>query len=152
MAEALGLLDTALAITDVVQRLYSYISAVKSARDEIRKLTQELFALKGALGHFDVQNKAGLGPHLDEEVQGMLKMTRDTLDTIQKELDPPGNALGRSVQSLKWPFRSGDIESIWRQLRGQRHGSSWLLCTTRPILPPQYMLRSSICHRLCTRI
>ena len=114
MAEAVGVLEVAMAITAVVHNLYKYIAAVKDAKDEIRKLTQELLALKGALEHFDTQSKADLNAALDGEVRGMLKMVRETLGTIDRKLGGPVNGVGssfaRAVQTLKWPFRSGDVE------------------------------------------
>jgi hypothetical protein len=131
MAEVLIALEVAGCITEVVQGLYDYIAAVKGAKDEILRLTQELFALKGALEHFDAQTSKTTGdgdgdgdgeasgrlnPTVAAEVQGMLRMTRDTLDAIQKKLTaglgpsgPGSSRLGRAVAVLKWPLRSDDV-------------------------------------------
>jgi hypothetical protein len=111
MAEVLGALEVALATTEVLKLLYKYISAVKGAKDDIRKLTEELFALKGALEHFDMQAKSDVETPMSQEVQGMLKMTYDTLKAIHKKLGNSNRGtIGRAVQSLSWPFRSGDID------------------------------------------
>ncbi|KAF6828382.1 ankyrin repeat protein [Colletotrichum plurivorum] len=111
MAEALTVIEVALCITEVVERLCTFISTVKSAKDDIRKLAQELFALRGALDHFDVQVQGGSDTSLQEQVQSMLVMTQETLEAIAKKLGTPKSSkMGRAVQSLAWPFRTGDVE------------------------------------------
>nr|XP_036577861.1 ankyrin repeat protein [Colletotrichum truncatum]KAF6784957.1 ankyrin repeat protein [Colletotrichum truncatum] len=111
MAEVLSVIEVALCITEVVERLCTFISTVKSAKDDIRKLTQELLALKGALEHFDVQTQKGMFTPLQGQVQSMLGMTQETLDAIRKKLGTPKDSkMGRAVQSLAWPFRTGDVE------------------------------------------
>ncbi|KAI3553332.1 ankyrin repeat protein [Colletotrichum abscissum] len=114
MAEALTVIEVALCITEVVERLCKYISAVKSAKDDIRKLTQELLALKGAMDHFHAQNERSMDNPLQEQARAMLKMTQETLDAIRKKLGTPKtSSLGRAAQSLAWPFRQGDIEAYF---------------------------------------
>ncbi|KAK1671442.1 ankyrin repeat protein [Colletotrichum godetiae] len=114
MAEALTIIEVALCITEVVERLCKYVSAVKTAKDDIRKLTQELLALKGAMDHFHVQNERSPDNPLHEQARAMLKMTQETLDAIRKKLGTPKtSSLGRAVQGLAWPFRQGDIETYF---------------------------------------
>ncbi|KAF6838021.1 ankyrin repeat protein [Colletotrichum musicola] len=111
MAEALTVIEVALCITEIVERLCTFISTVKSAKDDIRKLAQELFALRGALDHFDVQVQGASDTSLQEQVQSMLVMTQETLEAIAKKLgSPKSSKMGRAVQSLAWPFRVGDVE------------------------------------------
>ncbi|KAF6811649.1 ankyrin repeat protein [Colletotrichum sojae] len=111
MAEALTVIEVALCITEVFERLCAFISTVKSAKDDIRKLAQELFALRGALDHFDVQVQGASDTSLQEQVQSMLAMTQETLEAIAKKLGTPKSSkMGRAVQSLAWPFRTGDVE------------------------------------------
>jgi hypothetical protein len=138
MAEVLAVLEVAGCITEIVQGLYDYISAVKSAKDDILKLTQELFALKGALEHFDVQDGRAAAPQASQplaaEVQGMLRMTRETLDAIQKKLGlgtaslPRGKGtsskINRAVSALAWPFKSGDID---RYLITLERAKTWFI-------------------------
>lgn len=105
------MIEVALCITEVVERLYTFISTVKSAKDDIRKLTQELFALRGALDHFHAQAKVESDFYLQEQAQSMLGMTQETLEAIAKKLGTPKTSkMGRAVQSLAWPFRAGDVE------------------------------------------
>ncbi|OHE91467.1 ankyrin repeat protein, partial [Colletotrichum orchidophilum] len=114
MAEALTVIEVALCITEVVERLCKYVSAVKNAKDDIRKLTQELLALKGAMDHFHIQNEQSLDNPLQEQARSMLKMTQETLDAIRKRLGTPKtSSLGRAIQGLAWPFRQDDIETYF---------------------------------------
>ncbi|KAH6895227.1 ankyrin repeat protein [Thelonectria olida] len=111
MAEvAFGALEAAVCITEIVKLLHSYITGVKEAKDDIRKLTQELFGLKGALEHFDLHDT-----HIDKTIQpqvdGMLEMTQETLNDIQRRIGkPPSSGLGKVARSLSWPFKSGEIQ------------------------------------------
>ncbi|KAK2035979.1 ankyrin repeat protein [Colletotrichum somersetense] len=111
MAELLTVVEVALCITEVVERLCVYVSAVKTAKDDIRKLTQELLALKGAMDYFDIQNKKNVDSPLHEQAHSMLAMTKETLDAVQRKLGTPkASSVGRAVQSLAWPFRAGDVD------------------------------------------
>jgi hypothetical protein len=110
--EVFGFLEVALCISDVIPRLYDYISAVKSAREEIRKLTQELFALRGAVEHFQAQKNANRDSSLPPDVQGMLRMARDTLETILKKLGKPPSRIGRAVEGLVWPLSGRRVRQV----------------------------------------
>ncbi|KAK1580142.1 ankyrin repeat protein [Colletotrichum navitas] len=111
MAEVLTVLEVALCITEVVERLCVYVSAVRSAKDDIRKLTQELLALKGAMEYFDAQNKKNVDGPLQEQAHSMLTMAKETIDAVQQKLGTPkASSVGRAVQSLAWPFRAGGVD------------------------------------------
>ncbi|GKT93342.1 ankyrin repeat protein [Colletotrichum tofieldiae] len=106
MAEVLSIVEVALCIAEVVERLCAFVSTVRGAKDDMRKLTQELLALKGALDYFGIQHKKTLDSSLHEQVHSMLSMTQETLDAIQLKLGTPkASSVGRAVQSLTWPFR-----------------------------------------------
>ncbi|CAM1511169.1 Fc.00g086820.m01.CDS01 [Cosmosporella sp. VM-42] len=109
MAEVLTAVEVALAITEVVKLLYGYISCVKDAKEDIQKLTQELFALKGALEHFDLDRRTEIDKNMQGQVDGMLEMTQDTLSSIQSRLRQPKSTMGKIARSLSWPFKSGEI-------------------------------------------
>lgn len=107
---AFGALQTAVCIAEIVKCLYGYISSVKEAKDDIRKLTQELFALKGAVEYIDLHET-----HLDKtmrtQVDGMLEMTQEALQDIQRRIGkPPVSGLAKVGRSLAWPFKSGEIK------------------------------------------
>jgi hypothetical protein len=116
MAEAIAVIEVVVVIGEVVNGLYEYISSVKDAKDDIRKLTTELFAIKGALEHFDVQSKSAMDEAVHTQSQSMLAMTRDTLKSIEKKIGPPKSGIGRAFQNLAWPFRSDDVDKYMGRL------------------------------------
>lgn len=106
-----GAVEVAVCITEVVKLLYNYINGVKDAKDDIRKLTQELFALKGALEHFSLHDEMGIDKTMQPQVDNMLQMTQETLDSIQSRLGKPRlSAFGNATQSFSWPFKSREIQ------------------------------------------
>ncbi|KAK1975825.1 ankyrin repeat protein [Colletotrichum cereale] len=125
MAEALTIVEVALCITEVVERLCAYVSVVRSAKDDIRRLTQELLALKGAMDYFDTQNKKNVDSSLHEQAHSMLTMTKETIDVVQKKLGTPkASSVGRAVQSLAWPFHAGDVD---RYLGTMERAKTWFI-------------------------
>jgi hypothetical protein len=109
MADAVAALEVAGTIGDVIRKLYKYISAVKSAKDEILKLTTELSALKVALEYFDNQSQSDLGLLRNEQVRDMLRLIRDTLLSMQKKLGLAPSGFDRAITILAWPFHSSDV-------------------------------------------
>ena len=105
-----------LTIGDVVSSLYEYSNSVKDSKDDIRKLTQEVFALKGALEHMSATTRTYLSNerHGNDEKgiqnEGMLNMAKETLGTLSKKLAEPKNKFQKTTQALKWPFTKKEIE------------------------------------------
>ncbi|KAF2095195.1 ankyrin repeat protein [Rhizodiscina lignyota] len=104
-------------IADVVSNLYDYSSAVKDSKDDIRKLTQEVFALKGALEHISTTTREYLSDKdhgdsdRDQQNDGMLKLARETLTNIQKRLVQPKSKIEKAKQALRWPFTKIEVEN-----------------------------------------
>lgn len=96
--------------------LYEYSSAVKDSKDDIRRLTQEVFALKGALEHISTNTRLYLsGKRSDDSERSvqnerMLKVASETMQNIQKRLGEPRNKVEKTKQALKWPFTKKEIE------------------------------------------
>lgn len=124
MAVALTVIEVVLAIGGVVKGLYDYTSSVKDAKDDIRKLAQELFALKGALEHFDLHEKNDLDDAMQSQVRDMLLMTKETLDSIHKRLEQPKSGIRKVTKSLAWPFRSAEIE---KHLGSIERAKTWFI-------------------------
>jgi hypothetical protein len=139
MAEAVAALEVAGAIGDVVRRLYKYISAVKSAKEEILKLTMELSALKVTLEYFNIQSQSDLGLLPNEQVQGMLRLTRDTLLSMQKKLDLAPSGFGHAIAILAWPFHSSDVA---KYLLALERSKTWftmvIMCHSKETLSSLY--------------
>jgi hypothetical protein len=123
--DPISIAELSITITEVVERLYEYIVAVKDAKRDILRLTQELFALKGALEHLDSQSKkAQLDDSIAAQVDSMLCLTRETLDDIQKKLVSPKSGFGRAMQRLAWPFQAGDID---KYLNAIERSKTWFI-------------------------
>ncbi|KAH8889867.1 ankyrin repeat protein [Thozetella sp. PMI_491] len=116
MADPLSIVGLGISIVEISSSLYDYISSVKAARDDIRRLSQELFALKGTLDQFLVfkqsDEKALQAPQMD----GMVHLTREALDSIQKRLTRRKTKLGMAVQSLSWPFKKDEVDKLVQAL------------------------------------
>lgn len=110
MAVALTIIEVTLAVSSVVKALYDYSSSAKDAKDDIHKLAQELFALKGALEYFGMDEKSNVDDAMQDQIRDMLVMTKETIDGIQKRLDVPTSGFRRTAKSLAWPFKSSEIE------------------------------------------
>jgi hypothetical protein len=128
--DPLCILELTVAITDIVQGLYDYATAVKDAKDEIRRLTQELFALRGALEHFDLQRKsnapssASIGRISDGQIEDVMSLTQQTLESIESTLKKPKSKFGKVAQCLVWPFKVGDVE---KYLASIERAKTWFI-------------------------
>ncbi|KJZ69014.1 hypothetical protein HIM_11589 [Hirsutella minnesotensis 3608] len=111
MTEIVVAVEVAAVIGDVVQGLYGYISAVKSAKGEILNLTRELSLLKNVLNCLDVQCRSDPDLKLNKEIQVGLRHTQDTVLAIQKKLGHSPSKVGSIAATLSWPFRSGDVDN-----------------------------------------
>ena len=110
--DPLSITGLAISCVDIARELYDYISTVKSAKDDIRKLSQELFALKGTLDQFVVYRKTDEKALQSPQMEGMVELTRETLDSIRKRLEKGSTKFGRAVQSLAWPFKQDEVNKL----------------------------------------
>ncbi|KAH7327932.1 ankyrin repeat protein [Stachybotrys elegans] len=110
MGEVLTVIEIVLAISGVVELLFDYGRQVKEAKDDIRRLTQELLTLKGTLEHFESHASKETEPETLSQVRGMLQMTNSTLETLTTQLGTHKSRLGRALGRLTWPYRSDEIQ------------------------------------------
>jgi len=106
MAEPLSVAGLAISVVDIACKLHNYISSARNAKDDIRRLSVELLALKGALDLFGSLKASA--PASGE----MLALTHQTLRSIDKRVQPPSSAVGRAVRSLTWPFKSPEVANL----------------------------------------
>jgi hypothetical protein len=118
MADAFGL---AVTVGQILAALYDYGKNAKEARDDINKLSLELFALKGTLEYVDQQKDTRLVDPAGVEV---LKQTRNFLDALLTELIEPRSKVKRVLQSLKWPLNQDDTTKHLARLERVK---SWLI-------------------------
>ena len=115
MADLSGLILTALGLSyELTSSLYTYAKSVKSAKDDIHKLSTELFALIGALEHINRQNKQSSSsdhakgvaqvPHR-EMFQNVLDDCIRFLKELRTVLIIPKGQLQARRYKMLWPFK-----------------------------------------------
>ncbi|CAG9975909.1 unnamed protein product [Clonostachys byssicola] len=128
MAEALGLAVNCLTVIDltvkVASKLYDYGKDVANARDDINRLHDKVLGLQqislSVQALLDRQGDARNIPTIDLLRQGIFG-TEEKLQQLHDALDirgarQPMRMLG--FRSLKWPFKSQDVEKIHSDLQG----------------------------------
>jgi hypothetical protein len=153
MADPISLAGLVIAVSQVLSSLYDYGSSLANAREDIRQLSAELFALKGVLEHLHAQHASGittpptlptsltpLGPqHQGQPLSSpsrqpydydrfadMLRSTHAFLLALQQSLDVPKKKGGLSakLQRLTWPLNRADVERHVARLERAR---SWFI-------------------------
>lgn len=101
-------------VGSVVWSLIDYGKTVKGASDDISKLSQELFALKGILEHlqsqFNSESLAGLTAYDPKTFTGMIESTDAFLQSLLSSLEKPKLRFKKSMQKLEWPFKKNEVD------------------------------------------
>ena len=116
MAEPISLVGLVVTIVDVSHTLYEYVVAVKQAKNDIRRLSQELFAIKGTLDQFLIIQKLEDEGSQTDELGEMGKFTHETLNTIHKRLEKRKSKFGQAIQALAWPFNQSEVDKLVQAL------------------------------------
>jgi chromosome segregation ATPase len=122
-------------VSHIIARLIKYAKAVQGARSEMRKLSEELFALKGILDHLQAQSSSEVPKvqHVESEdstpfneviMDKVLQTTREFLDSILKDLEPAESKLQSLKQKLEWPFTEAKVTAHLTRLERVK---SWLI-------------------------
>ncbi|KAJ5725899.1 uncharacterized protein N7483_007256 [Penicillium malachiteum] len=122
-------------VSDIVNRLIQYGKDVKGAKSDMRKLSEELFALRGILDHLSAQKS--LEPPAYQEVESessipsneevmirVLQTTKEFLDSLLKDLEPAESKLKNIKQKLEWPFTQEKVNAHLTRLERVK---SWLI-------------------------
>ena len=125
MADPLSLTASIIAITQTVSQIYTLAKTIKDAKLEIKRLCDELFALKGVLELVKIQFTASSQelfknadgcvsedlPHAfgSQEFEDVLECTQKFVDDILKSL-PETKGLKSALQRLSWPFSKSEIK------------------------------------------
>ncbi|KAI2786524.1 hypothetical protein POX_g08910 [Penicillium oxalicum] len=121
----------------VLASVINYAQTVKDAKSDIRKLSEELFALKGILEHLST----GIGDNssdpekqtelesssmmIDKDVMArVLYTTNDFLRTLLSELEEPATKFKKLKQKLEWPFTQDQFNAHLARLERVK---SWLI-------------------------
>ncbi|KAJ5289055.1 hypothetical protein N7478_002085 [Penicillium angulare] len=124
-----------LEVGHIVASLIQYTKSVQGAKTEMRKLSEELFALRGILDHLAAQSSSEPPAYekiesetptlFNEEVMNrVLQATKEFLDTLMKDLEPAETTFKGIKQKLKWPFTQEKIEGHLTRLERVK---SWLI-------------------------
>lgn len=117
----------------IISSLISYAKAVQSAVSEIRKLSEELFALKGILEHLsndaaqDVPKwqEAELPDPFNREIMmRVLATTNEFLQSLLTDLETPRTKFKRLKQKMQWPFTQEESNGHLARLERVK---SWLI-------------------------
>lgn len=127
MAETLAIASSVLAVIDISAKVLNlcgdYLSKVKSAKDDIRKLLVEV-TLFSATAHQLRNLVDGAGADTlkaTKEVSFALEDARQTLDELEQTLRTDSSAMrsfGR--RALEWPFKSKSVEKTISNLARRR--------------------------------
>jgi len=121
-------------VSNVLASLIQYAKAVQGANSEVRKLSEELFALKGILEHLATQTDEV--PQYEEkssETAGLfdrdamarvLYTTNELLQSILAGLQTPETKFKHLKRNLKWPFTQKEINEHLIRLERVK---SWLI-------------------------
>ena len=121
--ESLILTELILSLGESVVRIYKIAKSVKDAKNDIKILCDELFALKGVLEHVQMQLEACAGseksaeepdelPQLfkTQDFSDMLQATQGFLKDLLKDLERPKKHLKATLQSLAWPLTKAEVQ------------------------------------------
>ncbi|KAJ5788495.1 hypothetical protein N7457_003485 [Penicillium paradoxum] len=118
-------------VSHVLSSLIRYAKTVQTAKSEVRKLSEELFALKGILEHLAVQTDAifewehsETSPFDREVLARVLHTTNEFLQSLLTDLETSETKFKRLKQTLKWPFTQKEANEHLIRLERVK---SWLI-------------------------
>lgn len=124
-------------VSNVLSCVINYAKAVQGAKSDMRKLTEELFALKGILEHIST----GIGDNtpisekdseseqypgvFDRDVMSRVLFTaNEFLQSLLQELEEPATKFKKLKQKLEWPFTQDQVNAHLIRLERVK---SWLI-------------------------
>ncbi|KAJ5374002.1 NACHT nucleoside triphosphatase [Penicillium concentricum] len=118
-------------VSHVLSSLIRYAKSVQSAKSEVRKLTEELFALKGILEHLAAQiddipkwQESETSPFDGDVMARVLLTTNEFLQSLLIDLEVSETKFKRLKQALKWPFTQAEVSEHLIRLERVK---SWLI-------------------------
>ncbi|EKV20000.1 Ankyrin repeat-containing domain [Penicillium digitatum] len=118
-------------VSHVLSSLIRYAKTVQTAKSEVRKLSEELFALKGILEHLTAQmndtpiwEKSETSPFDRDVMARVLHTTNEFLQSLLMDLEAAETKFKRLKQNLKWPFTQTQVSEHLVRLERVK---SWLI-------------------------
>ncbi|KAJ5153107.1 uncharacterized protein N7482_009585 [Penicillium canariense] len=123
-------------VSQIITSLINYAKAVQGAKADMRKLSEELFALKGILEHISTgigDNTPKSKVYPEEETPGpfdrdlmarVLFTANEFLQSLLQELEEPATKFKKLKQKLEWPFSQDQVNAHLVRLERVK---SWLI-------------------------
>lgn len=118
-------------VSHVLSSLIRYAKTVQTAKSEVRKLSEELFALKGILEHLTAQindipkwEESDTSPFDRDVMSRVLHTTNEFLQSLLMDLETAETKFKRLKQTLKWPFTQTQVSEHLIRLERVK---SWLI-------------------------
>lgn len=119
----------------ILASLINYAKSVQGAKSEMRKMSEELFALKGVLEHLASQSSEDTkqpqsggsessGQFNRDIMARVLSTTKEFLQTLLADLETPATKFKRLKQKLEWPFTQDQVNTHLTKLERVK---SWLI-------------------------
>lgn len=133
MADPVSITGLILDVSRILSSLINYAKTVQGAKSDMRKLSEEIFALKGILEHLSSEMPRGMlkwlqpepaNPYHREVMARVMHTTNEFLQSLLKDLEPPETKFKQLKQKLKWPFTQDEVNAHLAQLERVK---SWLM-------------------------
>ncbi|PYI17905.1 hypothetical protein BO99DRAFT_336654, partial [Aspergillus violaceofuscus CBS 115571] len=131
MADPLSITSLIIDVGDLIHRLLTYAKKVRDASSDIRRLTEELFGLKGILEHLSSQFESSSPPETrklasvaTDSLNSTLEKANESVQLLLLDLEEPTSRLKRLKQKLEWPFTQ---EQFATHLTRLERVKSWLI-------------------------
>ncbi|OOQ85019.1 hypothetical protein PEBR_31019 [Penicillium brasilianum] len=124
-------------VSHVLSRVIDYAKAVQGAKSDMRKLSEELFALKGILEHIstgigdntptsekEIESEQSSGEFDRDVMSRVLFTANEFLQTLLQELEEPATKFKKLKQKLEWPFTQDQVNAHLVRLERVK---SWLI-------------------------
>lgn len=123
-------------VGNVLSCMIKYAKAVQGAKADMRKLSEELFALKGILEHLSTgigdntptsereAESESSGPFDRDVMARVLFTANEFLQTLLQELEEPATKFKKLKQKLEWPFTQDQVNAHLVRLERVK---SWLI-------------------------
>ncbi|KAJ5826063.1 hypothetical protein N7474_003201 [Penicillium riverlandense] len=134
MADPISIAGLIVDVGMIITATITYAKAVRDARSDTQKLSEELFALKGILEHLSVHIKPEDSEKLPSYSEAMafdpellsstLKTTHEFLKSLLHDLEEPAGKFKQLKKKLEWPFTQDQFNAYLSRLERVK---SWLI-------------------------
>jgi hypothetical protein len=134
MADPISIIGMIAEVGSIIQTTITYAKAVRDARSDTQKLSEELFALKGILEHLSVhiepEDSEKLPSYSEaiafdpELLRSTLKTTDEFLKSLLHDLEEPASKFKQLKKKLEWPFTQDQFNAHLTRLERVK---SWLI-------------------------